>query len=181
MKHNGIVAFLLIFTIIIGLFSSCEGIGDDPPIVTTEQIETEPLLYDPNASPIELTANEESEIINAFIALYESSISVSDYRIRCFGARDGAYAVFVELNGRTPVDFEDWLEDPYDTPMTREYFGSTSFDFWYEIGNPLLIYKDGEFYRLCEAFEKNIVSGAFLNEVNDLYKSANAGFYDRER
>jgi hypothetical protein len=57
-------------------------------------------------------------------------------------------------------------------------YGLYSDYFWYEIGDPFLIYKDGEFYRLRKAWETGIITGAFLSEVNDRYKAANPGFYD---
>ena len=130
------------------------------------------------ASPIELTPEEETEIIRNFILYSSSTLSEDSYKVRCFGAENGAYAVFVEPDGYSHIDFEDYLEKPYSTPMTRESFGSSDFDFWYEIGDPFLIYKDGEFYRLRKAWETGIITGAFLSEVNDRYKTANPGFYD---
>jgi hypothetical protein len=164
------------------LFVSCDGIGMDQPIVTTEVtaevIDTAPPLYDPTASPIELTPEEETEIIRNFILYASSTLSEDSYKVRCFGAEDGAYAVFVAPIGYSHIEFEDYLEKPYSSPMTREYFGSSDFDFWYEIGDPFLIYKDGEFYRLRKAWETGVVTGAFLREVNDRYKAANPGFYD---
>ena len=162
------------------LFCSCDGIGWDQPVVTTEVIDTTPPPYDPTASPIELTPDEESEIIRSFIIYSASNLPEESYKVRCFGAEEGAYAVFVEPVGYTPIEFEDYIEKPYSTPMTREYFGSSSFDFWYEIGDPLIIYKDGEFYRLRKALETGIVTGAFLREVNDRYIAVNPGFYDKE-
>ena len=172
---------LILFTLTSALafvFLSCDGIGDAPPVVTTEAIDTTPLPYDPTASPIELTPEEETEIIRNFILYSSSTLSEDSYTVRCFGAEDGAYAVFVEPDGYSHIDFEDYLEKPYSSPMTREYFGSSDFDFWYEIGDPFLIYKDGEFYRLRKAWETGIITGAFLSEVNDRYKAANPGFYE---
>ena len=156
------------------LFCSCDGIGWDQPVVTTEVIDTTPPPYDPTASPIELTPEEESEIIRSFIIYSASNLPEESYKVRCFGSENGAYAVFVELVGYVPIDYEDFLEDPNNTPMTRDY------DFWYEIGDPLMIYKDGKFYRLRELSGQNIVTGDFLNEVYELYKTVNPGFYDKE-
>ena len=174
------IAVLMILVILCGLFCSCDGIGLDQPVVTTEVIDTTPPLYDPTASPVELSPDEETAIIRNCILYSASSFSEENFKVRCFGSENGAYAVFVEPLGYSHVEFEDFLEKPYSTPMTREYFGSSQFDFWYEIGDPLLIYKDGDFYRLREALDKQIVSGAFLSDVNDLYKAANPGFYDKE-
>ncbi len=170
-------ATLSLFTLtaaILFLLCSCEGIGYDPPAVTTEVIDTTPPLYDPTASPVELLPEEESEIIRNYIIYKESNRPETDYKVRCFGSENGAYAVFVELVGYVPIDYEDFLEAPNNTPMTRDY------DFWYEIGDPLMIYKDGKFYRLRELSGQNIVTGDFLNEVYELYKTVNPGFYDKE-
>ncbi|MBO5702199.1 MAG: hypothetical protein J6S71_07145 [Clostridia bacterium] len=176
------VIFAIMMIVFLFAVCSCDGIGMEQPIVTTEVttevIDTTPPPYDPTASPIELSPDEEIEIIRNFILYSSSTKSENDYKVRCFGAENGAYAVFVEPVGYTPIEFEDYLEKPYSTPVTREYFGSSEFDFWYEIGDPLIIYKDGEFYRLRNALETGIVTGAFLSEVNDRYKAANPGFYD---
>ena len=179
MKHRiKMIVFLLVIALILLMLCACEDIGSDPPVVTTEVIDTTTPLYDPTASPIELTWEEESEILRNFVFRSTSNLSEENYKVRCFGAEDGAYAVFVETVGYVPIEFEDYLEKPYSTPMTREHFEDSSFDFWYEIGNPLIIYKDGKFYSLSEALGSGIVTRTFLKEVNDRYKAVNPGFYD---
>lgn len=182
MKRILALFVLLAFSIVmISCANTEEGFEPEAGNIDTE--ETESPLFSAD-SIVKLTPKEESEIILAYAhRINDSAPDESQYTVYCFAVSDSdeygkAYAVLVERPGYEQIDFESYFAEPYDYPITREYFDSYGYyDFWFDMRAPLLIYKEGEFYGMRESLQKSVVNNGFLREVNEIYRSLNEDFY----
>lgn len=101
----------------------------------------------------------EREIIAAVIAAhsdYKYPLHEEYFSLRCFGAFDGVYVLF--------VDCTQW---GYTADVTQIIVDGV--EFVYGSGQRLEVYKDGEFYSLTEAFENGILSHDDLLTVQSNY------------
>lgn len=112
---------------------------------------------------IVLDKSIEREIIAAVIAAhsdYKYPLNEEDFSLRCFGAFDGVYVLF--------VDCTMWN---YTADVTQVIIDGV--EFVYGSGQRLQVYKDGGFYSLTEAFENGILSHDELLTVQKNYTNRN--------
>ena len=147
------ISVLMILVILCGLFCSCDGIGLDQPVVTTEVIDTTPLLYDPTASPVELTPEEEKEIIDTFIQNANRD-ETRDYSVRCFWKSENAYAAL--------IDGEDVI-----ATETQEIINGYRFD--YPEIKVINVYCLGRVYALTSALDNGIITDDDLRIIYENY------------
>lgn len=161
-------------------FVSCANTdeGYEPEVGDTVIEEPELFLFSPDPA-VQLTAEEESEIILAYAAQNnDPAPEVNEYTVRCYGAsiteeHGRVYAVVIEKPNYDPISFDEYFESPYDYPVTREY-KSDAYDVWSDMRAPLLIYKNGEFFP----WRNSPVDADFLAEVLDTYLRCNEDFYN---
>ena len=135
------------------LFCSCDGIGWDQPVVTTEVIDTTPTPYDPTASPVELTPEEEKEIIDTFIHNANRD-ETRDYSVRCFWKSENAYAAL--------IDGEDVI-----ATETQEIINGYRFD--YPEIKVINVYCLGRVYALTSALDNGIITDDDLRIIYENY------------
>ena len=135
------------------LFCSCDGIGWDQPVVTTEVIDTTPPPYDPTASPVELTPEEEKEIIDTFIHNANRD-ETRDYSVRCFWKSENAYAAL--------IDGEDVI-----ATETQEIINGFRFD--YPELKVINVYCMGRVYALTSALDNGIITDDDLRIIYENY------------
>lgn len=135
------------------LFCSCDGIGWDQPVVTTEVIDTTPPPYDPTASPVELTPEEEKEIIDTFIHNANRD-ETRDYSVRCFWKSENAYAAL--------IDGEDVI-----ATETQEIINGYRFD--YPEIKVINVYCLGRVYALTSALDNGIITDDDLRIIYENY------------
>ena len=82
------------------------------------------------------------------------------------------YAFYGEYNGSYVVDIFRSME----TMLYTETIDG--FTFTYPTPNPLLVYIDGKFYRLQEAFDAGLLTHRNLQKVWNLYGENNPNLYE---
>ena len=182
MKRTMALFLLIAFSVTMISCANTEE-GYEPEVGNTVEEETESPLFS-ISSEVMLTPEEEREIILAYAhRTNDFAPDESQYVVYCFAVSTDdengkAYAVVVERPGYERIDFDSYFAEPYDYPITREYFDSYGYyDFWFDMRAPLLIYKNGEFYGMRESLKESVVNHGFLSEVNEIYISLNEAFY----
>ncbi len=170
--------FMLCSSLVLLISCAITNEGYEPEVGNTVIEETERFLFSPE-SPVNLTAEEENEIIFTFATQNnDPAPDVSEYTVRCYGSATTdeygkVYAVVIEKPNYNPIVFDEYFESPYDYPVTREY-KSDAYDVWSDMRAPLLIYANGEFF----AWKNSPVKGEFLAEILDTYRRYNEDFYN---
>lgn len=118
-------------------------------------------------SPVVLEDAIKREIIAAFVEAHKNDkypLSEEEISLRCFGAFDGAYVLFVDVKG---LD--------YDTAIWKEVVADS--EFMYSNGQRLTVYFDGSFYTLIEAYENGILSSENLQTAQWNYNLSHNGLH----
>lgn len=111
-------------------------------------------------APTDLDEAVEGEIIDAFVAVHSQDsypVTEDEVSLRCYGAFDGVYVLFVDVSG--------WA---YTMAIKNEVIAGVKFV--YSCGQTLTVYADGAFYSLSEAYENKILSRQDLKAVQRNYK-----------
>lgn len=102
------------------------------------------------AGPVTITEEEAQDILDAYVAPL-STVLPSACRVRCFGAWEGVYAVFVDLFDAAFIPVTETVGD---------------YQFHYHDSRYLLIYtSNGSFYRLPDAWQQGLLTEAQLEEL----------------
>ncbi len=144
MKHRiKMIVFLLVIFPGILTLCACDGIGNDPPVVTTEL----------HSGLVILTPEEENEIIDMFIHNANRD-ETRDYSVRCFWKSENAYAAL--------VDGEDVI-----ATETHEIINGYRFD--YPELKVINVYCLGKVYALTSALDNGIITDEDLQIIHEAY------------
>ena len=113
---------------------------------------------------LKLDDEKELEIRTAFYNEHKDSYKELDHVT--------IYAFYGEYNGSYVVDIFRSME----TMLYTETIDG--FTFTYPTPNPLLVYIDGKFYRLQEAFDAGLLTHRNLQKVWNLYGENNPNLYE---
>ena len=122
-----------------------------------------------SCGPVELDANVDKEIRTAYAALYTDGHPVwaENVSLRCFGAFDGVYVLFVDAHGFEYFDYNDAIH--------RETV--SGIEFIYSSSQTLTVYSNGEFCSLSEAYENKLLSHDELLTTQINYRARNENLY----
>lgn len=110
---------------------------------------------------------KQQEIITAFIAENSDAkypLKKEDISLRCYGAFDGAYVLFVDVVG-------------WNYTMAIETDVIAGVEFVYSSGQKMTVYYSGKFYTLSEAYDRGVLSLASLRAVQKSYKEGHEYLY----
>ena len=150
-------ATLSLFTLtaaILFLLCSCEGIGYDPPAVTTE----------PYTGLVMLTPEEENEIIDTFLHNANRDEKL-EYSVRCFWKSENAYAALVD--GESVIATE-----------THEIINGYRFE--YPEMKVINIFCSGKVYALTSALDNGIITEDDIRIIYEAY-DANIKYQKEEK
>jgi len=93
------------------------------------------------------------------IKLNNNTISLKDVYIdKCYGIYGDSVAVVMALKSHV-------------FPPSADYIEVEGFEFWFSTGLHIVIWNNGNFYSLQDAFDKGFLTLENLKTIHDLYKS----------
>lgn len=181
--HTRLLSVFFVFVLLIGIFTSCalteenstlqyefkapSGSGKSSAKIVAQ--DTEPQITDSLDVSETLSKEKTNEVIIAAINSNKfGSNNIDDYSIRCYGIFGDACAVFIDCKAveYPAMDFEEEIDG-----LIFKY-GSTQ---------TLMIFSNGNLYRLNEAYTNSIIDFNSLNKLYDTYSSDKWFYYTEQQ
>ena len=116
-----------------------------------------------NKGEIRLSKATQNKIIAAFVNAHindQYPVTADEISLRCYGAFHGVYVLFVDV--ASGGSFQ---------AIQTEVIADVKFI--YPDGQTMIVYSDGEFYTIAEAYDNNILSYQNLVATQENYKVDN--------